>query len=275
VGSRIEAVSQLRNAGGPEARPRPLDLELDGKVVWITGASRGLGEAAAYAFSGAGARVILTARSADDLDRVAGKIRDGGGEVESVAGSVVEEETIERALGAAEGRWRQLDVLVNNAGISPAFVPSERLSREDWERTMSVNLFAPFACARAALPMLEAGEGGSVVNVSSIHGSRAHERLIAYAASKGGLEMVTRTLAVEWAARGVRVNSVAPGYLETDMTAALLQHERWGEALRSRVPMGRFGHTSEVVPAILFLAGQMASYITGSTVYVDGGWTAA
>jgi NAD(P)-dependent dehydrogenase (short-subunit alcohol dehydrogenase family) len=267
----------LRNAGGPEARPRPLglDLALDGKVVWITGASRGLGEAAAYAFSEAGARVLLTARSEGELDRVAAKIREDGGEVESVAGSVVDEETVARALGMAEERWQQLDVLVNNAGISPAFVPSERLSREDWERTMSVNLFAPFACAQAALPLLEAGEGGSVVNVSSIHGARAHERLIAYAASKGGLEMVTKTLAVEWAARGVRVNSVAPGYLETEMTAGLLQHKRWGEALRARVPMGRFGRTSEVVPAILFLAGVASSYITGSTLYVDGGWTAA
>jgi NAD(P)-dependent dehydrogenase (short-subunit alcohol dehydrogenase family) len=260
--------------GGPEARPSPLAPDLDGKVVWITGASRGLGEAAAYAFSEAGARVLLTARSADDLDRVAGKIREDGGEVESVAGSVVDEETVGRALSVAEERWEQLDVLVNNAGISPAFAPSERLSREDWERTMSVNLFAPFACAQAALPLLEAGEGGSVVNVSSIHGSRAHERLIAYAASKGGLEMVTKTLAVEWATRGVRVNSVAPGYLETDMTAGLLRHERWGEALRARVPMDRFGRTDEVVPAILFLAGRTASYITGTTLYVDGGWTA-
>jgi NAD(P)-dependent dehydrogenase (short-subunit alcohol dehydrogenase family) len=256
-------------------RPRPLDPGLDGKVVWITGASRGLGEAAAYAFGAAGARVLLTARSEGDLDRVASRIREGGGEAESVAGSVVDAATVERALGVAADRWRRLDVLVNNAGISPAFVPSERLSREDWERTMSVNLFAPFACAQAAMPLLEAGEGGSVVNVSSIHGSRAHERLIAYAASKGGLEMVTRTLAVEWADRGVRVNSVAPGYLETDMTAGLLQHKRWGEALRARVPMGRFGRTSEVVPAILFLAGTGASYITGTTVYVDGGWTAA
>jgi NAD(P)-dependent dehydrogenase (short-subunit alcohol dehydrogenase family) len=252
-----------------------IDPRLDGKVVWITGASRGLGEATAYAFSAAGARLILTARSEDDLERVAGKIREGGGEVESIAGSVVEDATVERALGVAEDRWSRLDVLVNNAGISPAFVPSERLSREDWERTMGVNLFAPFACAQAALPLLEAGDGGSVVNVSSIHGSRAHERLIAYAASKGGLEMVTRTLAVEWAARGVRVNSVAPGYMETDMTAALLQHKRWGEALRARIPMGRFGRTSEVVPAILFLAGGAATYITGTTVYIDGGWTAA
>ncbi len=260
-----------------EAEPQggvDVDPGVDGKVAWITGASRGLGEAAALAFAAAGARVLLTARSADDLDRVAAKIRRRGGEVEVVAGSVAEEATIEAALALASERWGRLDALINNAGISPAFVPSERLAREDWERTMSVNLFAPFACALAALPLLEAGGGGSVVNVSSVHGTRAHERLIAYAASKGGLEMVTRTLAVEWATRGVRVNSVAPGYLETEMTAGLLNHERWGEALRARIPMGRFGRTDEVVPAILFLAGSGASYITGTTLYIDGGWTA-
>jgi NAD(P)-dependent dehydrogenase (short-subunit alcohol dehydrogenase family) len=167
-----------------------------------------------------------------------------------------------------------LDILVNNAGISPAFVPSERLSDAQFHGVMNVNLFGPFVCSREALPMLEAAEDASVVNVTSIHGNRAHERLIAYAVSKGGLEMVTRTLAVEWAARQIRVNSVAPGYLATEMSAGLREHPAWSEKLLSRIPMQRFAAVEEIVPAVLFLAGPGASYITGTTLYVDGGWTA-
>jgi NAD(P)-dependent dehydrogenase (short-subunit alcohol dehydrogenase family) len=124
------------------------------------------------------------------------------------------------------------------------------------------------------LPLLERNGGGSIVNISSVHGARAHERLIAYAASKGGLDMVTRTLAVEWAERRVRVNAVAPGYIETEMTANLRGHAHWSSELIGRIPMRRFAATAEIVPAVLFLAGAGSSYMTGSTIYVDGGWTA-
>jgi NAD(P)-dependent dehydrogenase (short-subunit alcohol dehydrogenase family) len=252
----------------------PPDLRLDGRVAWITGASRGLGRDLAYACAGAGAELLLCARSADALDEVAGEIRGHGGVVEVVAGSVSDPAVIGRAAALIEERWGHLDVLVNNAGISPAFVRSENLDEAVWRDVLDVNLSAPFECCKAALPLFERAGGGSVVNISSIHGTRAHERVIAYAASKGGLEMVTRTLAVEWAARGIRVNSVAPGYLETDMTAGLREHARWSESLRARIPMARFAAAAEVVPAVLFLAGSGSSYITGATLYVDGGWTA-
>jgi NAD(P)-dependent dehydrogenase (short-subunit alcohol dehydrogenase family) len=253
----------------------PPDLRLEGKVAWVTGASRGLGRDLALAFAGAGAKLMLTARSAVPLEDLAREIRDHGGVAEVVVGSVADDATLERSTEVIAERFGQLDILVNNAGISPAFVRSERLAPTDWQEVLNVNLTAPFTCCQRALPLLEKAAAGSIVNISSVHGSRAHERLAAYAASKGGLEMVTRTLAVEWADRGIRVNAVAPGYLETDMTAGLREHERWSEALLSRIPMRRFGLTSEVVPAVLFLAGQGASYITGTTLYVDGGWTAA
>jgi NAD(P)-dependent dehydrogenase (short-subunit alcohol dehydrogenase family) len=249
-------------------------IDLEGRTAWVTGASRGLGREIALALAGAGARLLLTARSQAPLEQLAEEINGRGGVAHVVAGSITDAAVVEQSAVTISEQFGRLDILVNNAGISPSFVPAERLSQSDWQAVLDVNLSAPLACCQRALPLLDAAGGGSIVNISSIHGSRAHERLIAYAASKGGLEMVTRTLAVEWATRGVRVNAVAPGYLETDMTAGLRDHERWSEALLSRIPMRRFGMTSEVVPVVLFLVGPGASYITGTTIYVDGGWTA-
>jgi len=252
----------------------PPDLRLDGKVVWVTGASRGLGRAVAYAFAGAGASVLLSARSAPALDELAAEIQDAGGDVEVVAGSVAEPAVIAKAAEAAGARWGRIDVLVNNAGISPTFARAEHTDLDVWRDVLDVNLTGPLLCCRAALPLMEAAGGGSIVNISSIHGTRAHERMVAYGASKGGLEMVTRTLAVEWAPRGIRVNAVAPGYLETDMTVGLREHDRWRASLLGRIPMGRFGRTDEVVGAVLYLASDWSRYVVGSTLFVDGGWAA-
>jgi NAD(P)-dependent dehydrogenase (short-subunit alcohol dehydrogenase family) len=252
----------------------PPSLRLDGRVAWVTGASRGLGRALAFAFAGAGAELLLTARSEGPLCEIVRAIRDTGGRAHALVGSVTDEEHIAEAVALAERRWGRLDILINNAGISSDLTRAEHVDHADWQRVLDVNLSAPFRCSCAALNLLEAGGAGSIVNVSSVHGHVGQERLVAYSASKGGLEMMTRSLALEWAARGVRVNTVAPGYLLTDMTVDLRTHERWREELTSRIPMGRFGAPSEVVGSVLFLAGPSSSYVTGSTLFVDGGWTA-
>jgi NAD(P)-dependent dehydrogenase (short-subunit alcohol dehydrogenase family) len=251
----------------------PLSNPFDDRVIWLTGASRGLGKTLAYALAGAGARLLLTARSRSALESIAAELREHGSEVEIAEGSITDESTRSSATAVIQDRWGRLDALINNAGISPSFVHAERLDETDWRDVLETNVTATFACCRSALPFLERA-GGTIVNISSVHGARAHERLIGYAVSKGGLDMLTKSLAVEWAPKGIRVNGVAPGYLETDMTAGLRSHDRWSRSLLARIPMGRFGLTAELAPAVLFLASPASSYITGATLYVDGGWTA-
>ncbi|MEZ5121710.1 MAG: glucose 1-dehydrogenase [Solirubrobacterales bacterium] len=260
----------------PDLTPlhNPPSLRLDGKVGWVTGASQGLGRALGLAMAGAGAEVLLTARNRSALDEVAHLIESAGGVAEVVAGSVTEPRDIDAAISAAERRWGRLDVLVNNAGIGTSYRRAEQVDDEEWARVLDVNLTAPFACARAALALLERSEAASVVNVSSVHGQVGGARLAPYCASKGGLELLTRSLAIEWAPKGIRVNSLAPGYLITEMTAELREHDRLCAELLDRVPMGRFGQPEEIAAAALFLASDASSYVTGATLCADGGWTA-
>jgi len=252
----------------------PPDLRFDGRVVWVTGASRGLGRVLALMLAGAGAELVLSARSEEPLAELAELLRGRGAKVATIAGSIVDPSSIAAAVAAVEAEWGRLDVLINNAGISPYFSRPEQLGEDDLREVLETNLVGAFSCCRAALPLLEAGEQPAIVNVSSVHGSRSHSRMLAYAASKGGLEMVTRTLADDWAGRGIRVNSLAPGYIETEMTAGLRSHPKWSEELIGRTPLGRFATTAEIAACALFLASPIASYVTGTTLLADGGWSA-
>ncbi|MGH2519685.1 MAG: SDR family NAD(P)-dependent oxidoreductase, partial [Chloroflexota bacterium] len=176
-------------------------------------------------------------------------------------------------VGAALERFGRLDVLVNNAGISPYYKRAELLEPDEWCEVLDTNLTGAFRCVHAAAQALFASHG-SVINISSIAGSHGAERLAAYGAAKGGLDALTRSLAIEWAARGVRVNAVAPAFLDTPMTQGIQANARLYEHLLSRSPSGRFGLPSEVVGAVIFLASPAASFITGQILSIDGGWTA-
>jgi NAD(P)-dependent dehydrogenase (short-subunit alcohol dehydrogenase family) len=252
----------------------PPDLRFDGRVVWITGASKGLGRAMAFAFAGAGADLVLSARSAEALAEVATAIREHGGRVDLAPGSVTDAADVAAAVATIREAHGRLDTLVNNAGISPHFRRAEKLTEENLEEVLRTNLLGAFACCRAALPLLEASSTGAVVNVSSIHGSRSYRRLLAYAVSKGGLEMMTRVLADEWAERGIRVNSLAPAYIETEMTEGLRAHDGLSADILGRTPLGRFATPAEIAACAMFLASTAASYVTGTTLFADGGWSA-
>jgi NAD(P)-dependent dehydrogenase (short-subunit alcohol dehydrogenase family) len=248
-------------------------FSVENRVIWLTGASGGIGSAVARRLAQGGARLVLQARSADGLAALAGELTANGTEVEVIAGSVVDPAASEEAIRIGMERWGRVDGLVAAAGVSPIFKPAESITLDEWRTVIDVNLTGTFLTATAAgRAMIEHGSG-SIVVVSSVHGSVAGQRLAAYSASKGALNMLAKTLAAEWATKGVRVNVLAPGYVETDMTQGLRDSDRWGPKLLTRVPMGRFARPDEIAGATQFLLSDAASYMTGSVVEIDGGWS--
>lgn len=241
--------------------------DLRGKAAIVTGASRGIGRAIALRLAAAGALVVAGAR-ADHAEPVAREIETAGGTATAVSLDVTSTASISAMVQTALERLGRIDVLVNNAGI----VRDQLLLRmkpEEWDAVISTNLTAAFVCCRTVLrPMLKQ-RSGRIVNIGSVVGRTGNPGQANYAASKAGLEGFTRSLALEVASRGITANVVAPGMIETDMTAAL--DERAREALGGRIPMGRLGTADDVAAAVCFLASDEASYITGQVVGVNGG----
>ncbi len=252
-------------------------FDFTGKTVLITGASMGLGEGFAHGFADAGADLVLTARSADLLEAVAAACRAKGSTVTVVPGDVSVEADVARVVARGIEEHGRIDVLINNAGVSDMRgVAPESFDMDTWNWIMSIDLNGAFMYLRdVGRHMLESG-GGSIVNICSIMGHGANElNVIAYTAAKGALRNLTLQLGCEWADRGVRVNSVSPGFIVTEMVRPALEGMGMDRWIASRTPMRRIGELDEIVAPVLFLASDAASYVTGHDLSVDGGTNAA
>lgn len=253
----------------------PLDLfSLAGRVVVVTGASAGLGASLSEGLAAVGAKLVVAARRKELLDALKGRIEAAGGECLAHACDVTREADVEGLVEATIARFGRIDVLVNNAGITDV-VPAEEETLAGFEYVVAVNLRGVFLCAQRFGRLMLAERSGSIVNVASMLGLVGSGQVpqASYAASKGAVVNLTRELGAQWARKGVRVNAVAPGWFGTEMTADMFEDEKSQKWMRGRTPMGRPGRDGELLGAVVYLASDAASFVTGQTLAVDGGWT--
>lgn len=249
-------------------------LRLNGRKALVTGGSRGIGYECARALGDMGARLVVSARGEAEGREAADRLAGEGIEATFIAADLTAPDGPARLVEAAAERLGGLDILVNNAGVARHRASLE-VDRALWQEVIDTNLTSLFLCCQAAIPfMIEAGRG-SIVNIGSISGfiSNIPQHQVAYNASKAGVHMITKSLAGEFVGHDIRVNAVAPGYVETAMTKGGLEDPEWAGIWNGMTPMGRPGRPSEVASAVLFLASDAASYMTGSIVTVDGGYT--
>jgi NAD(P)-dependent dehydrogenase (short-subunit alcohol dehydrogenase family) len=247
-------------------------FRLDDRVVLLTGASSGLGERFARVLDAAGARLVLAARRVDRLEELAGSL----GDAVAVRADLTQPGEAAALVGSALDAHGRIDVVVNNAGISRV-LPAVDDDADDFRRELEIDLVAPYELARlTARHLLAEGRPGSIINVGSVlgHVGGGRLRVPGYAAAKGGLHNLTRELASQWARKGIRVNAIAPGWFETEMNTGMFDSDAGLSYIVDGTPMGRPGREGELDGALLFLASDASSYVTGHVLFVDGGWTA-
>ncbi|RKU25863.1 2-deoxy-D-gluconate 3-dehydrogenase [Candidatus Poribacteria bacterium] len=248
-------------------------FELNDKVMLITGSGKGIGRGIALAAAQMGAKILLNSRTLADLEEVASEIHANGGEAEPVVFDVSKMDEVARGAQAAIDVWGRIDVLVNNAGTNRP-KPALELSEEDWDAIYDLNLKGLFFLTQTLVKPMIARKNGKIINISSTMGLVGGPLRTAYSGSKGGVVLLTKGLAVEWAPHNVTVNAVAPAFTRTPLADVLLQRKEFYEDVVRRIPMGRVGEVDEVVGAVLFLASEAANWVTGQTIAVDGGWVA-
>jgi NAD(P)-dependent dehydrogenase (short-subunit alcohol dehydrogenase family) len=249
-------------------------FRLDGRRALVTGGSKGLGKVIALALAQAGADVAIASRTLAECQAAAEEIgRETGRKTHAIAADVSRAGEVAGLMAAAHGAIGPLDVLVNNAGINVR-APAHEMSERDWDAIIDINLKAPFLCSREVLPGMCQRGWGRIINLGSIMSVVSLPGRSPYASAKAGVLGLTRTLALESAVKGVTVNAICPGPFATEMNKPLLNDPAKYNEFVSRIPMGRWGELHELAGVALFLASNASSFVTGTAVYVDGGWTA-
>jgi len=250
-----------------------MQVNLTDKVAIVTGAGRGIGKGIARALADAHASVIVNDVDLNAAEEVARGIEAQGGKALPVKADVRKGDEISRMVERAVKDLGGIHVLVNNAGIILR-KPAEEIAEEEWDTLIDINLKGTFLCAQAAAKaMIKGGKGGRIINLSSIMGGVALPPRAAYCASKGGIIALTKDLAAEWARHGITVNAIAPGWTITEMTQSYFSQEPVRQYLLERIPLNRLGKPEDIAHMAVFLASDYSDYITGQTIYVDGGWT--
>lgn len=249
-------------------------FSLEGRVALVTGAGRGIGRAIAVALGAAGAAVACAARSRDQVDATAAEITAAGGRARALGLDVTRREQIVAGVAEVAAALGPVDVLVNNAGMTMEKKTTE-VTDEDWDAVLATNLSSMFRCARAVAPGMIELERGKIINIGSMYGVIGVPRYAAYCASKAAVAGLTRSLAAEWARHGIQVNCLAPGYVNTDIPREAMADEKTRALFLSKIPARRLGEPEEVGALAVYLASPASDFMTGQTVYLDGGQTMA
>jgi NAD(P)-dependent dehydrogenase (short-subunit alcohol dehydrogenase family) len=247
------------------------ECDLPGKVAIVTGGSRGLGKAMAIGLANAGAHIVVC--DVLDTKETVSLIQDLGRESIGLKVDVTKSADIVMMVKKTIDKFHTIDVLVNNAGIVKSQA-TETMTEEDWKKILTVNLTGEFLCAQAVGTQMIKQKQGRIINIASIAGILGSAQSAAYCASKAGIILLTKTLAIEWGKYGINVNAICPGIFLTDMTESYVKDPGFTQSVKSRIPLGRYAHPEELMGAVVFLASNASTYITGHTLVVDGGWTA-
>ncbi len=247
-------------------------FNLDNRLALITGSSAGIGEALAFGLCEAGAHVVINGRRKEAVDKVVAALREAGHTAHAMPFDVTDAKQVASGIDRIEAEIGPIDILVNNAGIQRR-ESLEMFEEETWRELMSTNLDSVFYVAKAVANHMIPRKRGSMINICSVQSELGRPSIAPYAASKGGLKMLTKGMAIDWGQHGIRVNGLGPGYFATELNKALVADEKFSAWLCDRTPLGRWGDVDELTGAAVFLASDAASFVTGHVLYVDGGVT--
>lgn len=247
-------------------------MRLQGKVAIVTGSTKGIGRAVAIGYAEEGATVIVCGRSEDLANNLAEELTQKGKKAVAIRLDVTSVDSVNQVVNQVMKQFSRIDILVNNAGISPIWKRAEDTGKEAWDQIIATNLTGAFLCAQAVGKVMIKQKSGKIINMTSVGGEVALPRLVAYCASKAGIISLTQVLAAEWAQHNILVNAIGPSYVETEFTAGLRGNQAIYDELKNKNLLKRFAQPEEIVGVAIFLASNESNFITGQTIFVDGGW---